>query len=165
MIKTISKILTLLFVASLFTVTAIAGDPWDDSFKPGEMVCIWDIGEGDPLIHNRSNHSLKYWYRSKVGKQQSRYELRPIARNLVLRVLFPPLLKKDDGWFSGYLIVVKGGVEDFQNMSTIKKGENTLLLAGGRTYIANWQVLYFERARFKKDLLFGKGCKRKYPKY
>ncbi|MBU2648772.1 hypothetical protein KKI24_28955 [bacterium] len=162
------KLNILLVILILFSITAHA-ETWDTKFDPGDLVCLYDIGKWDPLIDNESNDSLKYWYRSPVGNQQSNYQLRPIALGLQMRVLYPGLIASDKGgdgvWFSGRLVIVKGGLIPGKNAYAVQKGENFLLRDNGRTIVMDWQVLHFEKARFKKNPAGPFGCRRKYDKY
>ncbi|MCP4755998.1 MAG: hypothetical protein GY866_34490 [Proteobacteria bacterium] len=146
-----------------------AKTPWTTKLKPGDTVCIYDIGKGDDLIHNKSNDSLKYWYRADIGNQKSRYELRPMARNLQMRLLWPGLkVVETDGtgrqWYSADLVVVKGGRKPGKKGYPVELGDNVLLRERGRTIVVNWQILHFEKARFKKKIP-ALGCRRKYDKY
>ncbi|MFH2131596.1 MAG: hypothetical protein ABIK68_14560, partial [bacterium] len=86
----------LLVILILFSIPAHA-EAWDTKFYPGDLVCLYDIGKGDPLIDNESNDSLKYWYRSPVGSQRPTYHLRPIVLDLQMRVLYPGLIASDKG--------------------------------------------------------------------
>ena len=155
-------ILLILFLQSAFA--AKKKIPWDSNFEVGDTVCIYDIAKADPLVHNRSNHSLKYWYRANTGKQKNRYELRPIAKKLQLKVLWPGLKRDKAGWYSGNLVVIKGGKEIMARYSTTTRGHNRLIVNAGRTYVSKWQVINFTQAKFKKKFP-ALSCTRTYPKY
>ena len=166
--KNLLKILlsiTIIFCSS----NAFADVLWTATFKPGDLVCLYDIHKQDPLVDNESNDSLKYWYRKPVGDQKSVFRLRPLARGLQMRVLYPGLVateKGDEGyWYRGQVVVVKGGVEPSKKAYPVAKGDNVLLRDFGRTIIMDWQTLIFEKARFKVNPLGPAGCRRKYDRY
>lgn len=144
--------------------------PWTTNLKAGDKVCVYDIDETDPLVDDY-NDSLKYWYRMPSGDQKSVRQLRPLTRKLLLRVLYPGLRvsgkpdKLGQYWFSGSLVVVDGGYRpSAEKMYSIQRGKNNLLGQKGRSWVLNWQVLHFEKARFKKKQTL-KSCARKYPSF
>jgi hypothetical protein len=161
----------LMAMVSLLIYTPIvhAKVPWDLKIRPGDVVCIYDISKEDPLVDNKSSDSLKYWYRSPAGDQKSRYQLRPMVRNLQLRVLWPGFVvsekEKDGYWYSGIAVVTKGGRRPGKKAYPVHKGENILMRDNQRTVIMNWQTLYFEHVRLKKNPKGPKGCNRKYKQY
>ena len=157
------------FLLSNAVSVAAKGKPaWTTHLKPGDKVCLYDIGKDDPMVGN-GNYSLKYWYRSPIGTQRSRLQLRPSVRKLLLKVLWPGLeitgSDENGNWYSATLLVIKNGHESKKsNPILMKRGENTLISKGGRSWIPNWHVLKFTRVRLKKKPLVGK-CFRKYEVY
>ena len=143
---------------------------WDTDIKPGDKVCIYDISEQDPLV-DFYDDSLKYTYRSPRGKQQSVRQLRPMVRKLVLMVAWPGLQvnatqdKIGQYWYSGWLFVVKGGYK-YKNGKKyeIKRGKNTLLGQGGRSWVMPAHMLHFTHVRLKRKIgMFS--CARKYESF
>jgi len=144
--------------------------PWGTEFAPGDKVCLYDVSKSDPLV-DKSDLSFKYFYRSPLGDQQSRYQLRPSVRDLLLRVLWPGLTV--DGtpdlngnfWFSGSLVVISGGYQPgLAETYVITRGKNTLLVEKNRSWVKDWQVLHFKQVRLRKKK-FARSCKRKYEIY
>jgi hypothetical protein len=142
---------------------------WTTDLKPGDKVCLNDIGKGDLLV-GHSDHSLEYWYRSPAGNQRPRRQLRPSVRKLLFRVLWPGVKvsgdpDEDGNWYSATLLVIKNGHETKKkNPKLIQRGENSLVLEDGRSWVESWQVLKFTRARLKKKPRFGH-CYRQYEVY
>ncbi len=142
---------------------------WSTDVKPGDKVCIYDISEDDPLVDDH-NDSLKYWYRMPSGDQVSKRQLRPLVRKLHLRVLWPGLKisqpdKLGQYWYSGSLVIVKGGYRPTEaKMYTIQRGKNTLLGQKGRSWVLPWQVLHFEAVRLTKKQTL-QSCARKYESF
>lgn len=158
---------SFLFTLGIWQI-AMAGGA-DSKFSPGDKVCIYDIGD-DPLVDNKSSDSLKYWYRLPSGDQVCRYQLRPMVRELMLIVLWPGFKisgKGDDGqpWYSGLAVVIHGGKTPGKGAYPVKKGENILMRENGRTIVMDYQTLYFDQVRLKKDRPGPLGCRRKYEKY
>jgi hypothetical protein len=165
------KAFTVIFFI-LFAVSAsgaVKQLPYDTIFYPGDKVCVYDIHKTDPLI-NSGNDSFKYLYRSPNGPGKS-WQLRPIARKIMLRVLHPGLTvsKQPDRtgqhWYSGALVVVSGGyrIKAGEKTYTIQLGQNSLVGQLGVPWLLNWQVIHFEKARFSKKQMFS--CERKYEKF
>jgi len=161
----------LIFVLTAsVSIAAKKKSGWDLVIQPGDQVCIYDIAATDPLV-DKSLTSFKYYYRSPLGDQNSRYQLRPSIRDLQLRVLWPGLtadLTPDvngDYWFSGSLMVIKGGYHPgLDDNFLLERGANTLLVEKKRSWVMNWQVLHFKQVRLKKKKMFRK-CQRNYPIY
>jgi hypothetical protein len=161
----------IIFVISLILAygSAAAKSKWSTDLKPGDKVCLYDIGKNDLLVGHDS-YSLEYWYRSPAGNQKSRRQLRPSVRKLLFRVLWPGVTvngkpDKEGNWYSATLVVIKKGYETKSaKPALIKRGENTLILEDGRSWAANWQVLKFTNVRLVKKPLVG-NCRRKYEVY
>jgi len=157
---------------TLFGMVAVASAklPWSTRLNPGDKVCIYDISEEDPLVDG-GNDSLKYWDNSSSGDKKARRVLRASVRRLVFRVLEPGLVvngtpdKYGRYWYSGSLVAVQGGYKpNTDKMYTITRGKNVLLGQSGRSWVKDWSVVHFVKARFTKKPLVG-GCKRKYAHY
>lgn len=142
---------------------------WSTDLKAGDKVCLYDIGKGDPLV-GHSSYSLEYWYRSPAGNQKPRRQLRPSIRKLLFRVLWPGVkasgdADEDGSWYSATLLVIKNGHESKRkNPRLIQRGENSLVIEKGRSWVESWQVLKFTRARFRKKPRLGR-CWRQYEVY
>jgi hypothetical protein len=144
--------------------------PWDVKIRPGDVVCIYDISMDDPLADKDSSDSLKYWYRLPTGDQKGRWQLRPMVRDIQMRVLWPGFKvsakdRDNQYWYSGLAVVIKGGLKSSNKTYPINKGENILMRNKGRTIIMNWQTLHFERVRLKKNPKGPRGCRRKYEQF
>jgi hypothetical protein len=172
-VKQIISIIILLLLPFVALAKKEIPVEWDTEILPGDVVCIYDIGVGDPLIDNKDPDSFKYWYRPRVGSQKSRYELRPGVTALQLRVLWPPpkkVIPKDGSgtrkfgdWWSLIGIVENGG-EDYDEETPYKmvsKGDNDLVRKNGTLTVLNWQPILFKKAKFKVRR-FKWSCKRKY---
>jgi hypothetical protein len=141
---------------------------WSTDLKPGDKVCLYDIGQDDPLVGHDS-YSLEYWYRSPAGNQRARRQLRPSVRKLLFKILWPGVkvsgADEDGNWYEAALLVIKGGHEsESENPKLLRRDKNTLILEKGRSWAANWQVLKFTQARFRKKPRLG-NCYRKYRIY
>ena len=141
---------------------------WSTDLQTGDKVCLYDIGQDDLLV-GHDEYSLEYWYNSPANNQASGWQMRPSVRKLLFKVLWPGVKiseKTEDGnWYSGTLLVIKNGYESKkQNPKLLSRGGNKLILEDGRSWVADWQVLRFVRARFKKKPRF-RNCRRKYPAY
>jgi len=157
-------ILTVILLVLYSSASAANRLKWDTVFLPGDKVCIYDIGKDDPLA-DKSPTSLKYYYRSPLGDQRSRYELRPSVTKLLLQVVWPGLKIENhkDGyaWFSGTLFVIKGGYgPDAEFDASTEKGANKLVLHKNRSWVMNSQLLYFKQVRLKKKRLM-RSCHKK----
>ena len=139
---------------------------WGTDLQPGDTVCLWDIHGDDALVKAPSS-SFKSWY--KDTQKKPRLEIKPEIRELKFKVLYPGLkviIKKKNNvqqpWYSGRLVVVKGG-QSFERTraNVFQVGENTLYHLDGTYPVPDWHVLSFEAARFKKNVAV-LGCKRKY---
>lgn len=159
----------IIFKSELSVAAELEKPVWSTELQPGDKVCLYDIGKGDPLVGHDS-YSLEYWYRSPAGNQKSRRQLRPSVRKLLFRVLWPGVkasgeADKNGSWYSATLLVIKNGHEiRKKNPRLIQRGENSLVLEDGRSWVENWQVLKFTKARFKKKTRFGH-CYREYEVY
>lgn len=157
------------FCRNLLLAAEAEKPAWTTDLRAGDKVCLYDIGKGDPLV-GHSSYSLEYWYRSPAGNQRSRRQLRPSVRKLLFRVLWPGVkasgkADEDGSWYSATLLVIKNGHESkSKNPRLIQRGENSLVLEKGRSWVESWQVLKFTRARFKKKPRLG-NCYRKYEIY
>ena len=170
MLKTFTFILVVFVLSASGASAAGKKKGWDTVLKPGDKVCIYDIAMSDPLV-DKTSTSFKYYYRSPLGEQNSRYQLRPAARDLVLRIVWPGLTidgtpdRNGEFWFSGSLLVISGGYRPGLDKNyLIERGENTLVVEKNRSWIMDWQVLHFKQVRLKKKKMI-RGCKRKYPIY
>ncbi len=158
-------ILTIILLVLYSSVSAANRLKWDTVFLPGDKVCIYDIGEKDPLA-DKSPTSLKYYYRSPLGDQRSRYELRPSVAKLLLQVVWPGLKienqKNGYAWFSGTLFVIKGGHSpDSEFDSFTEKGANKMALYKNRSWVMNNQLLHFDQVRLKKKKMM-RSCHKKH---
>ena len=144
--------------------------PYDTVFAPGDEVCLYDIGPDDPLVNNY-NDSLKYWDNAASGDAKPRHIMRASVRRLIFRILLPGLQvggqpdKLGQYWYSGKLVVVKGGyIAGRGKRYAITLGENVLLGQKGKPWIRDWEVINFKQARFVKKRLFD-SCPRKYKNF
>jgi hypothetical protein len=166
----IEKLLILLITIFLmiFPLNSLAKTAWSENLRPGDKVCLYDIGKSDLLVGDDS-YSLKYWYRSPRGNQQSTRQLRPSVRKLLFRLLWPGLKivssDKNGAWYSAKLLVIKNGYKARKaSPRLIERGENTLIINRGLSFIPNWQTLTLTKTRLKKKPVLG-NCYRKYKVY
>jgi len=131
MLRTFTLFLTVFVFSASGAAAAKKKTGWDTVLKPGDKVCIYDIDVDDPLV-DKTSLSFKYYYRSPLGEQNSRYQLRPAARDLILKVLWPGLTidgtpdRNGEFWFSGSLLVISGGYRPGLDKNyLIKKGESS----------------------------------------
>lgn len=159
-------VLTIILLVLYSSLSAADSLEWDTVLLPGDKVCIYDIGKKDPLVVKQSDTSLKYLYRSPLGKQQWRHELRPSIAKLLLVVVWPGMelqkQKKGLGWFSGTLFVIKGGqISKGDANNFVERGANKLLLRNKYSWVMNNQLLHFKQVRLKKKKMM-RSCYKKH---
>lgn len=161
--------LLIVFCCKWLLAAELEKPVWSTDLKPGDKVCLYDIGKDDPLV-GHGNYSLEWWYRSPIGDQRARRQLRPSVRKLLFRVLWPGMkvsgkADKNGNWYTATLLVIKNGHKSKSKKSKLlKRGENTLILEEGRSWVTNWQVLKVNQGRFKKKPRLG-NCYRQYEIY
>lgn len=166
-IKKIALLSAMIFLMT-FSVAGGQKTAWSDNLRPGDKVCIYDIGKSDRLVGD-DQYSLKYWYRSPRGSQQSTRQLRPSVRKLLFRLLWPGLKivssDKNGAWYAARLAVIKNGYRSKREKPRlIKRGDNTLITERGLSFVPGWSVLKFTKVRLRKKPAFG-NCFRKYSIY